>query len=154
MSTNTSHGRISRSRITRKKWIKSKNCTPSTFNEWIPKTDGPWNMYFPFKYGYLGYLPSLKVTWPLKIGLPNRKVVFQPSIFRGELLVSGRVSSIWGVGHGNLRFFNITGPIKVSSSPHPSVILLPTQGDYMCIPTTYCQKTNQNSRIFIKGIIF
>ena len=24
---------------------------------------------------------------------PNRKVVFQPSIFRGELLVSGRVSS-------------------------------------------------------------
>ena len=34
---------------------------------------------------------SLKLTWPLKIGLPNRKVVFQPSIFRGELLVSGRV---------------------------------------------------------------
>ena len=30
---------------------------------------------------------------PLKISLPNRKVVFQPSIFRGELLVSGRVSA-------------------------------------------------------------
>ena len=29
---------------------------------------------------------------PLKIGLPNRKVVFQPSIFRDELLVSGSVS--------------------------------------------------------------
>ena len=29
----------------------------------------------------------------LKIGLPNRKVVFQPSIFRGQLLVSGRVSN-------------------------------------------------------------
>ena len=29
---------------------------------------------------------------PLKIGLPNRKVVFQPSIFRGYSLVSGRVS--------------------------------------------------------------
>ena len=28
-------------------------------------------------------IPSLKLTWPLKIGLPNRKVVFQPSIFRG-----------------------------------------------------------------------
>ena len=27
-------------------------------------------------------LPSLKLTWPLKIGLPNRKVVFQPSVFR------------------------------------------------------------------------
>ena len=27
----------------------------------------------------------------LKIGFPNRKVVFQPYIFRGELLVSGRV---------------------------------------------------------------
>ena len=28
---------------------------------------------------------------PLKIGLPKSKVVFQPSIFRGELLVLGRV---------------------------------------------------------------
>ena len=28
---------------------------------------------------------------PLKIGLPNRRVVFQPSIFRSKLLVSGRV---------------------------------------------------------------
>ena len=26
---------------------------------------------------------------------PNRKVVFQPSIFRGELLVSGRVTAGW-----------------------------------------------------------
>ena len=40
--------------------------------------------------------PSLKLTYPLKIGLPERKVVFQPSIFRGELLVSGRVNGgIW-----------------------------------------------------------
>ena len=29
---------------------------------------------------------------PLKRGMPNRKYIFQPSIFRGELLVSGRVS--------------------------------------------------------------
>ena len=29
-------------------------------------------------------LLSLKLTWTLKIGLPNRKVVFQPSICRGE----------------------------------------------------------------------
>ena len=28
----------------------------------------------------------------LKIGLPNRKVVFQPSIFRGNSLVSGSVN--------------------------------------------------------------
>ena len=28
---------------------------------------------------------------PLKIGLPNRKVVFQPSIFRSKLLVSGGI---------------------------------------------------------------
>ena len=36
---------------------------------------------------------------PLKIG-PNPKgtyIVFQPSIFRGEVLVSGRVSVFWGV---------------------------------------------------------
>ena len=36
-------------------------------------------------------VPSLKLTFsPLKIGLPNRKVVFQPSIL-GAMLVSGRV---------------------------------------------------------------
>ena len=28
-------------------------------------------------------LHSLKLTWPLKIGHPKRKLVFQPSIFRG-----------------------------------------------------------------------
>ena len=32
---------------------------------------------------------------PLKIGLPKRKIVFQPSIFRCELLVSGRVTISW-----------------------------------------------------------
>ena len=32
---------------------------------------------------FLPGVPSLKLTYPLKIGLPNRKVVFQPSIFRG-----------------------------------------------------------------------
>ena len=40
-------------------------------------------------------LPSLKLTH-MKIGRdPNRKVVFPPSIFRGELLVSGRVLATW-----------------------------------------------------------
>ena len=29
-----------------KKAVKSKNPTPQKFNERIPKTDGPWNMYF------------------------------------------------------------------------------------------------------------
>ena len=28
-------------------------------------------------------IPSLKLTYPLKIGLPKRKLAFQPSIFRG-----------------------------------------------------------------------
>ena len=38
-------------------------------------------------------IPSLQTNSShLKIGLPNRKVVFQPTIFRGELLVSGRVA--------------------------------------------------------------
>ena len=31
----------------------------------------------------LNLLPSLKLTLPLKMGLPKRKLVFQPSIFRG-----------------------------------------------------------------------
>ncbi len=45
-----------------------------------------WNQRFI----YQSTLPETNSS-PLKIGLPNRKVVFQPSIFRGELLVSGRV---------------------------------------------------------------
>ncbi len=42
---------------------------------WVPrhaKTEEPW-----------GVIHSLKLTYPLKIGLPNRKLVFQPSICRG-----------------------------------------------------------------------
>ena len=39
-------------------------------------------------------LHSLKLTYPLKIGLPNRKVVFQPSIFRGKLAVSFREGKV------------------------------------------------------------
>ena len=43
-------------------------------------------------------LPETKSS-PLKIGrLPKRKVVFQPSIFRCELLVSGRVTRIFMAG--------------------------------------------------------
>ena len=30
-------------------------------------------------------IPSLKLTYPLKKAFPNRKVVFQPSIFRGHV---------------------------------------------------------------------
>ncbi len=38
------------------------------------------------------WVPSLKLTWNLNIGHPKRKLVFQPSIFRGNMsLVSGRV---------------------------------------------------------------
>ena len=33
----------------------------------------------------LHYIPSLKLTQHLKVGLPNRKVLFQPSIFRGHV---------------------------------------------------------------------
>ena len=34
---------------------------------------------------------------PLKIAHPKRKYIFQPPIFRGELLVSGRVSVSFGL---------------------------------------------------------
>ena len=39
-------------------------------------------------------LPSLKLTCPLKRYYFNRKYIFQPLIFRGELLVSGRIISV------------------------------------------------------------
>ena len=64
---------------------------------WAP-TRYKWS-YTPHKWLYkwvTGVIPSLK-TWPLKIDLPKRKVVFQPSIFRCELLGLGRVTPISGV---------------------------------------------------------
>ena len=42
----------------------------------------------------LDTLPETNVFTPENRPGPNRKVVFQPSIFRGELLVSGRVCSV------------------------------------------------------------
>ena len=42
---------------------------------------------------FLGFTLPETNSSPLKIGLPNRKVVSQPSIFRCELLVSGRVGA-------------------------------------------------------------
>ena len=39
-------------------------------------------------------LHSLKLTYPLKMVVSNRNLLFQGSIFRCELLVSGRVSGI------------------------------------------------------------
>ncbi len=51
-----------------------------------------------FQPSFLRSLHSLKLTWHLKIGHPQRKLIFQPSIFRGEnvsfregKLVPGRV---------------------------------------------------------------
>ena len=50
---------------------------------------------------------SLKLTLPLKIGLLPQKeaIIFQPSIFRGELLVSGRVFTFKILGGGNSNLF-------------------------------------------------
>ncbi len=48
-------------------------------------------------------LPSRSLTYPLKSYLPNRKVVFQPPFFRGELLNFGGV---------------INFPEQISPTPH------------------------------------
>ena len=47
-------------------------------------------------------LHSRKLRWPLKMGLPKWKVVFQPSSFRCELLVSGRVTN----GNSKISLFS------------------------------------------------
>ena len=50
------------------------------------RSDGLWST------GSAVYVTLPKAnSSPMKIGHPKRKVVFQPSIFRGEMLVSGRV---------------------------------------------------------------
>ena len=58
-------------------------------------------------FGQLSVLNTLPETnsSPMKIGLPNRKVVFQPSIFRGY--VSFREGSIYQSNHikQHLLFF-------------------------------------------------
>ena len=53
----------------------------------------PWIINGLMSSSWSFSIPSLKLTAnaPENRPKPNRKVVFQPSIFRGELLVSGRV---------------------------------------------------------------
>ena len=51
------------------------------------------------------WLPSLKLTYPLKIGLPKRKLVFQPSIFR--CYVSLPEGNIFQMGGSTTNYVNI-----------------------------------------------
>jgi len=44
-------------------------------------------------------LPSAKPTQPLKMGLPKRKVVFRPSIFRGYVRFREGISTSHGNGY-------------------------------------------------------
>ncbi len=62
-----------------------------------------------------GTLPETNSS-PLKIGLPKRKVTFQPSIFRCELLVSGRV-----IHPRLILMFRLTNhdTFKINFSPFP-----------------------------------
>ena len=62
-------------------WHHQSSCSSARMGVW---------KYTPIN----NYIPSLKLAEHLKIGHPKRKLVFQPSIFRGELLVSGRVTVI------------------------------------------------------------
>ena len=61
---------------------------PENSTDWISKMM-IWKRYLLTKKAIWGIyvefqgVHSLKLTWPLKIGHPKRKVIFQPSIFRG-----------------------------------------------------------------------
>ena len=59
----------------------------------LPSATWPLNFQksFFFPERIAGGLPSLKLTWHLQGSLSNRKIIFQSSIFRCELLVSGSV---------------------------------------------------------------
>ena len=63
-------------------------------------------------------LHSLKITYLLKIGLPKRKVVFQPSIFRGY------VSFREGKDSERLPFFEDTFHLRplLDGSIYPSIL--------------------------------
>ena len=54
-------------------------------------------IFFTYEKG--GSLPSLKLTYSLKMVVSNRNLLFQRSIFRCELLVSGRVipPNVWNL---------------------------------------------------------
>ena len=62
------------------------------------------------------YAPTETNISPLEIGPPKMKVVFQPSIFRGELLVSGRVS--------RLPIYNIYHLFFCSNVSLPMILLM------------------------------
>ena len=48
---------------------------------WPPKSVEEWPTH-------INHLPSLKLTWHLKMGYPKRKFIFQPSIFGGYISFS------------------------------------------------------------------
>ena len=66
-----------------------------------------------FQIGWFNHqlAPSLKLTQPLKIGNPKRKLVFKPSIFRGY--VSFRECNSFIYLEANVRMVSIHGiPLK------------------------------------------
>jgi len=71
--------------------------------------------------GFPKWIPSLKLTYPLKIGLPKRKVVFQPSILKGY------VSFREGIG-----FELILYSLRL---PHLNIVLDVFKGDFLQICT-------------------
>ncbi len=92
----------------------------------------------PFQLGVVGALwglPSLKQKKNLKIRHPKRKLVFQPSTFRDELLVSGRVhtckfqkkmapswTNLWNQRHSlQHQMSRSDTPLKIAFEPkdHP-----------------------------------
>ena len=63
---------------------KHRNHLEFSMFEGFVYQDHQWNHQSNFRCLKVSWiLPSLKLTYPLKIGHPKRKLVFQPSIFRG-----------------------------------------------------------------------
>ena len=64
-------------------------------------------------------IPSLKLTYTLRIGLPKRKVVVQPPFFRGELLVSRECIGLWSLWCcDHLRCLNLMYSSAVIKKTH------------------------------------
>ena len=89
----------------------------SWFGRWI-MIEYSW-MFFSISSYEITWIPSLKLTSPLKMDLLILKLVFQPSIFTCDMLVSGRFLSIETISFDWW---------KLDVSPNPLGQLMSTMG--------------------------
>ena len=80
-------------------------------------------------------IPSLKLTWHLKMGHPKKKFIFQPSIFRGDVSFKEGISTTFQLGANY-------GQLQWTEKKQLRTIQSPLNGIGRSIPSHLGQKTS------------